>query len=58
MGLLNKKIPGTGPFEAGEDCPIRLIRQTIDVHGLSTVLINSLDPQGNSSHLILSSVVI
>lgn len=56
MGLLNKKIPGTGPFEAGEDCPIKLIKQTLDERKLSTVLINSLDPQGNSSHLILSSV--
>jgi 3-oxoacyl-[acyl-carrier-protein] synthase II len=56
MGLVNKKIPGTGPFEAGEDCPIRLIHQTLDVQELSTVLINALDPQGNSSHLILSSV--
>lgn len=57
MGLSNKKIPGTGPFEAGEGCPIRLIRQTTDLKELSTVLINALDPQGNSSHLILSSVV-
>jgi 3-oxoacyl-[acyl-carrier-protein] synthase II len=57
MGLINKKIPGTGLFETGDDCPIRLIHQTLDVQDLSTVLINSLDPQGNSSHLILSSVV-
>jgi 3-oxoacyl-[acyl-carrier-protein] synthase II len=56
MGLLNKKIPGTGSFEVGEDCPVRLIRQTIDATKFSTVLVNSLDPQCNSSHLIFSPV--
>jgi 3-oxoacyl-(acyl-carrier-protein) synthase len=56
LGLLNKKIPGTGIVEVGDDCPIRLVNRTINAPDISTVLVNSIDPQGNSSHLVLSSI--
>lgn len=56
MGLVHKKIPGTGLDEAGVDCPVRLVNKTMDLPKLSTVLVNSLDPHGNYSHLILASV--
>lgn len=56
MGLKNKKIPGTGPIRPAADCPIRHVLNTVDAPELSSVLVNSIDPHGNSSHLIISKV--
>jgi 3-oxoacyl-[acyl-carrier-protein] synthase II len=56
MGLKNKKIPGTGQYNVAEDCPVRLVLNTVDAPELSSVLVNSVDPQGNSSHLIISGM--